>query len=124
MKKHLRGLQFRIDFRRMVGIFIVLVLAANTGRTQTLTVSGQVRENGNPLPGVSILEKGTSKGTTSDAQGNFNLTVESPSAVLLFSFIGYKTQEVAVSNRTAFNVGMTLPTVEPLPTCTSGITAR
>lgn len=106
MKKHLRELQFRIEFRRMVGIFIVLVLVANTAWSQSLTVSGQVRENGNPLPGVSILEKGTSKGTTSDGQGNFTLTVESPSAVLLFSFIGYKTQEVAVSNRTAFNVDM------------------
>ena len=56
--------------------------------------------------GVSILEKGTSKGTASDATGNFNLTVGSPSAVLVFSFIGYKTQEVAVSNRTVFDVDM------------------
>ena len=55
---------------------------------------------------MSIVEKGTSKGTTSDAQGNFNLTVESPAAVLVFSFIGYKTQEVAVANRTSFDVDM------------------
>ena len=81
-------------------ILAVMLLAGRPVFSQELAVSGQVREAGNPLPGVSILEKGTSKGTTSDAQGNFNLTVESPTAVLVFSFIGYKTQEVAVANRT------------------------
>ncbi len=106
MKKNLRELHCRIKFREIVSILVGFLLAATSAWSQELTVSGQVRESGNPLPGVSILEKGTSKGTTSDAQGNFNLTVESPAAVLVFSFIGYKTQEVAVANRTSFDVDM------------------
>src|SRR5688572_24189924 len=106
MKKNLQGLHLRIKFRRLVGILVVLALTGSQAWSQALTVSGQVRESGNPLPGVSILEKGTSKGTTSDAQGKFSMTVESPSAVLVFSFIGYKTQEVPVSNRTTLDVDM------------------
>ena len=106
MKKNLRELRLRIRFRQGVGILIAFVLLASTAWGQELPVTGQVRENGNPLPGVSILEKGTSKGTTSDGQGKFSMTVASPSAVLVFSFIGYKTQEVSVSNRTAFDVDM------------------
>jgi TonB-linked SusC/RagA family outer membrane protein len=107
MKKNLRELYVQLRVWRAVGILILPLLAGSSAWSQGLTVSGQVRENGgNPLPGVSILEKGTSKGTTSDAQGNFSIGVESPDAVLVFSFIGYKTQEIAVSNRTAFNVDM------------------
>ena len=106
MKKSLRELHFRIQLWETAFFLCCFLLAANAASGQGLTVSGQVRETGNPLPGVSIVEKGTSKGTTSDAQGNFNLTVESPAAVLVFSFIGYKTQEVAVANRTSFDVDM------------------
>jgi TonB-linked SusC/RagA family outer membrane protein len=106
MKKSLRELHFRIQHRGTAFLLCCFFLAANAAWGQGLAVSGQVRESGNPLPGVSILEKGTSKGTTSDAQGNFNLTVESPAAILVFSFIGYKTQEVAVANRTSFDVDM------------------
>ncbi len=105
MEKNLRQL-FRKDFTGTAWILIFLFLAGSPAWSQELTVTGQVKENNNPLPGVSILEKGTSKGTTSDATGRFSLTVESPSAVLVFSFIGYKTQEVAVSNRTTFDVEM------------------
>ena len=107
MKKNLRELHCRSHFRGN-GVDSSRFPAGHErpAWSQELTVSGQVRETGNPLPGVSILEKGTSKGTTSDAQGNFNLTVGSPAAVLVFSFIGYKTQEVAVANRTSFDVDM------------------
>ncbi|HET6541311.1 MAG TPA: SusC/RagA family TonB-linked outer membrane protein [Chryseolinea sp.] len=106
MKKNLREFYLRVKFLGVTVILAIMLLAGHPVFCQELAVSGQVREAGNPLPGVSILEKGTSKGTTSDAQGNFNLTVGSPTAVLVFSFIGYKTQEVAVANRTSFDVDM------------------
>jgi TonB-linked SusC/RagA family outer membrane protein len=106
MKKTLLELCFWVNFRQVAGILIIVVVASFPILAQEVTVSGQVRENGNPLPGVSILEKGTSRGTTSDSQGNFNIAVSSPSAVLVFSFIGYKTQEVSVANRTSFDVDM------------------
>jgi TonB-dependent SusC/RagA subfamily outer membrane receptor len=55
---------------------------------------------------VSILEKGTSQGTATDSDGKFTLSVTSESSVLVFSFIGYKTQEVAVNGRTAIDIIM------------------
>ena len=55
------------------------------------------QRSGKPLPGVSILEKGTSQGTATDSDGNLHFAVTSESSVLVFSFIGYKTQEVAVA---------------------------
>ena len=105
MKETLLEFYFWVNLRVWTGLIIVL-LATSPLFSQELTVSGQVRENGNPLPGVSILEKGTSRGTTSDSQGNFTIAVSSPSSALVFSFIGYKTQEVEVLNRTSFSVDM------------------
>ncbi len=68
-------------------------------------VSGQVTdEDGSPLPGANVLEKGTTNGTTTDVNGNFNLSVMGSSSVLVFSFIGYTTQEVSVGTRTSFTV--------------------
>lgn len=70
------------------------------------SVSGTITdENGSALPGVSILVKGTSLGTNTDNDGKFTLSVGAD-ATLLVSFIGYKTQEVAVGNRTSINVAL------------------
>ncbi|MGC3947639.1 MAG: TonB-dependent receptor [Chryseolinea sp.] len=70
-------------------------------------VSGKVNDNtGQPLPGVNILVKGTANGTTTDSDGNFKLNVPDGNVTLVFSFIGYTTQEVGVANRATFNVTM------------------
>ncbi|HEV7347811.1 TonB-dependent receptor [Telluribacter sp.] len=66
------------------------------------TVTGA--DNTEPLPGVSVVVKGTSQGTTTDASGNYQLTVPGPSSVLVFSFVGYLSQEVTVGNRQQVNV--------------------
>lgn len=75
------------------------------------TLTGRVSEqsSGQGLPGVSVVVKGTSKGTTTDGEGNFRLVVseevDSPGGLtLVFSFIGYLTQEVAVGSRTKLEV--------------------
>jgi len=74
---------------------------------QQTRVSGSiVDENGAPLPGVTVLEKGTSNGTNSDNDGKYTLNVASSSATLVISFIGYKTQEIAVNNQTAINFSL------------------
>ncbi|MGC1242833.1 MAG: TonB-dependent receptor [Chryseosolibacter sp.] len=68
-------------------------------------VNGKITdEDGQPLPGANILEKGTTNGTTSDVNGNFSLSVMGSNSVLVFSFIGYTTQEVPVGSRITFNV--------------------
>lgn len=62
-----------------------------------LTVTGKVSdENGAALPGVSVLVKGTQKGTTTNADGAFSIAVADASSVLVFSYVGYLSQEVAV----------------------------
>lgn len=72
-----------------------------------LTVSGQITDGstGDPLPGVNILIKGTTDGTSSDAQGHFSLSVDDQD-VLIFSFIGFKTVEVPVSGRSVVDVSL------------------
>lgn len=68
-------------------------------------VSGQVLDESNqPLPGVNILVKGTTNGTTSDGNGKYSISVPSQDAVLVFSFIGYITQEVSADNRSVIDV--------------------
>jgi TonB-linked SusC/RagA family outer membrane protein len=73
---------------------------------QDVTVKGKVNdEQGQGLPGVSILVKGTSAGTVTDIEGNY--TVNAPgTATLVFSFIGYITQEIPLGNKTSLDVKM------------------
>jgi TonB-linked SusC/RagA family outer membrane protein len=76
-------------------------------KNYAVTVSGKVMdENSSPLVGVSILEKGTTNGTTSDASGQYKLTVADEKAVLVFSFIGYNAEEVVLGSRTQLDVTM------------------
>ncbi|WP_461105022.1 SusC/RagA family TonB-linked outer membrane protein [Spirosoma koreense] len=68
-------------------------------------VTGTVRDaKGEGLPGVNIVVKGSAKGTTTDAQGNFRMAVPDNSAVLVFSFVGYQPQEIRVGTQTTLNV--------------------
>lgn len=72
---------------------------------QEFTITGKVtEENGQGIPGVNILLKGTSNGTTSDANGDYTLNVSDRNGTLVFSFIGYTSQEVNIDNRTLINV--------------------
>ncbi len=79
-----------------------------------ITISGRVRdENGNDFPGVNIVVKGSSVGTSTDTNGQYSLEVPDESAVLVFSFIGYATQEVVVGSRTTVDLTMT-PDIQAL----------
>ncbi|WP_224996276.1 TonB-dependent receptor [Cesiribacter sp. SM1] len=73
---------------------------------QEFTVSGRVTssDDGSALPGVNIIIKGTSQGTTTDYDGKYTLKVPGGDVVLIYSFIGYLTQEVAVDSRSAIDV--------------------
>ena len=72
-----------------------------------ISVSGQVLDEASkPLPGVNILVKGTVIGTTTDSNGQFTLSVPNGDAVLVFSFIGYATQEVAVGSQSTINISL------------------
>lgn len=79
-----------------------------------ITISGTVTDEKNAtLPGVNILEKGTTNGTTTDAAGHYTLNVQDEKSILVFSFIGYATQEIPVSGRSTIDIAL-MPTVQSL----------
>jgi len=70
-----------------------------------LSLTGAViDETGQPIPGVNILEKGTTNGTSTDVNGTYKITVSNESSVLVYSFIGYSTIEKNVGNSTILNM--------------------
>ncbi len=90
-------------------IFLLLVVGFNWSlQAQTnLDVRGVVTDvSGEPLPGVNIVVKGTLQGVVSDFDGNYQITVNSDDAVLVFSYIGYLSQEHAISGRSEINVAL------------------
>ena len=72
------------------------------------TVTGRVTQSsdGAPLPGVSVVVKGTSTGTSSDADGRFTIAVPDNNSTLVMSFIGFTTQEIPVGSQTTLDVSM------------------
>jgi len=90
-------------------IFVFLsVLLVNAGMAQT-RVTGKVTdsEDGSPVPYAVVVIKGLrGVGTNTDADGNYSLSNVPPDAVLVFSYVGYKTQEIPVSGRSVINVEM------------------
>lgn len=95
---------------RWLSILILLLFFSGTANSQeVISVSGKVRdENGNPLIGVNIIEKGTMNGTVTDVNGIYSLDVSGPEATLVFSFIGYVKKEKIVSGQEEINI-----TLEP-----------
>lgn len=88
--------------RLLFGLLGAVLLLPASAQSQT-TVSGIVKDASGPLPGVAVVVKGSSAGTSTDARGAYTLRA-SKSDVLVFSFLGYKTQEVPVQNRMAIDV--------------------
>ena len=85
------------------------IRVTGTLKQQQIIVSGKITdENGEPLPGLGIIIKGTTRGTVTNLEGEYTIEVEDPSAVLHFSFVGYITQEVAVGDQTVININMEL----------------
>ena len=80
---------------------------------QKREISGKVIDNnGLPLPGVSVVIKGTTVGTITDADGKFVLQSSGDLKVLVFSFVGMKTQEVEAAGKTVFNIALSEETVK------------
>jgi TonB-linked SusC/RagA family outer membrane protein len=80
---------------------------------QGIRITGKVLDDFNKeIPGVSVVVRGTTNGTTSDANGEFALTVSSDTCVLRFSYIGYETKEVAVGKQRVISVTMKEATQE------------
>tara|TARA_R110002049_G_scaffold304822_1_gene500502 strand:+ start:1759 stop:5202 length:3444 start_codon:yes stop_codon:yes gene_type:complete len=71
------------------------------------TITGNISdENGTPLPGANILEKGTTNGTQADFDGNFTISIEDENAILVVSYIGFATKEVQVNSQTNLSINL------------------
>ena len=80
------------------GIFSLLLIFVISSAFAQKSISGSVSDETGPLPGVTIVEKGTTNGTTTDFDGNFTITVADDNATLVLSYLGFLTQEVAASS--------------------------
>lgn len=78
-------------------LMFLFVFLTGTG-IYAQTVNGIVSGEDGALPGVSVVEKGTSNGSTTDFDGNFSLSVSNSDAVLVFSYLGYQTVEMSASS--------------------------
>jgi len=95
------------------GILLLLFTVSLQAFAQTTQVQGQIfDENGDPIPGASVLVKGTTIGTAADLNGVYSLDVPENST-LVFSFIGYNSKEVAVGNQTNIDISL-VPSVSDL----------
>jgi TonB-linked SusC/RagA family outer membrane protein len=85
---------------------VLFLLLSEVVHAQNITIKGVVNDDQNlPIPGVSIVVKGTSNGTQTDTNGSFSLNAPS-NATLVFSFIGFDSQEIAVAGRNNINVNL------------------
>src|SRR5690606_27197754 len=84
--------------------------SVNSYITETMqqpAVSGTVTdESGQPLPGVTVVVKGTTQGTVTNADGKYSLTNIPDDATLVFSFVGMRTQEEIIGDQTSINIAM------------------
>lgn len=96
-KKHKHKLLFKL-----IAMALILINSGlSYGQTPQKTLQGVVLDTeGIPLPGVSILKKGTSSGTITNGEGKFTLTTPKDSEVLIFTYVGFKTQEIEVKSGT------------------------
>lgn len=92
----------------LFGLYLIFIAPAQV-LAQEITVTGTVSDSsGELLPGVNIVLKGTSTGTSTNSAGEYELLVPSPSDTLVFSFIGYITQEIPLQGQNELDVVMVL----------------
>jgi TonB-linked SusC/RagA family outer membrane protein len=125
MKKHLPSRAWLVRLRGLSGTSLVMAAllgsnlsyatptpAENPAKTPTVatadrTLTGRVTDEKNEsLPGVSVLLKGTQRGTVTDADGRYRIDVPDGGATLVFSFVGYLSQEVRVGNQTSIDLSL------------------
>jgi TonB-dependent starch-binding outer membrane protein SusC len=100
----------------VIGEQIILSSATHkeVNNSVAITVSGRVTsENNEELPGVSVVLKGTTTGTTTDANGRYKISVPDDNTILIFSFIGYIPEEVPLNGRTTLDVSL-MPDIQSL----------
>ncbi len=97
--------------KKILHLWLLFVLVSLQAVAQDMTVSGRVSssDDDSGLPGVSVQVKGSTRGATTDADGNYRISVPA-NARLIFSFIGFNTQDIAIGNRSTVNLALSATT--------------
>jgi TonB-dependent starch-binding outer membrane protein SusC len=105
--EHYLPAEFKARAAIVTALLVLLSCSFVLAQRETL-VQGKIssQEDGQPLPGVNVVIKGTASGTTTSADGTFSLNVPGADAVLVFSFIGFETQEITVGSQTNFTISL------------------
>lgn len=90
----------------------MVVLLASMAMAQQSVTGTVVDQAGEPLPGVSIIVKGSSSGTVTDLDGKYKITVPQPESTLIFSFIGMEAQEIVVGSQSVIDIAMMESNIE------------
>ena len=103
----------RFEYEVTDGVIVVKEKKNSFPQQNTVRIQGKVSdEDGAPLPGVTVLIKGTTLGTATDMDGKYSLSVPEGNYILLFTMVGMKTQEVTLKNQTELNIIMQHETSE------------
>ena len=93
----------------LLTFIVIMLFSAFTVNAQTTTITGTIMagdDNGGPLPGVTIIEKGTTNGTATDFDGNYSITLTTSNPTLTFTYIGFVPQEILVGTQKVINLTM------------------
>ena len=94
--------------RLLISLILLVVLMTGMAFAQQKTITGKVTDvNGSSIPGVSVILKGTTTGVTTKNDGKYSLTSSADAKILIFSFVGMRTQEVSIGNKTVIDVVLT-----------------
>ncbi len=101
----------RVNYFKSILVVLTLITCGTFAYGQRISVSGAITDasSGEPLPGVTVLIKGTTQGTSTDFNGKYSIQAES-NDYLVISFVGYQTQEVAVGGRAVVDIVLTAST--------------
>ena len=104
MSRVLSGQPFTAEIEGDIIVIKPVPAAPQAQTVEKRTVKGQVTdENGEPVPGANVYLKGTTIGVATDINGNYSLTFEETNTVLVASFVGYKTMEIAIGDKETVN---------------------
>lgn len=99
-------MKVKLTFKPNLLLWGMLLCFSFIANAQTITGKVTGADNNDALPGVSVTLKGTTKGTTTNPVGEFSIDVPSGQSTLVFSFVGYVSQEISISSQTRINVSL------------------
>ena len=94
-------------FIKSIYLTFIYLLLFSASFAQNITIKGRVKDNGNlPIPSASVVLKGTKNGVQTDVNGNYSISVPAKGGILVFSYVGFSSKEIAINNQT--NIDVTL----------------